>query len=41
MDKRRLKEYVGKLDNGTMDRVEIGKGYDITVKININYEQFL
>ena len=24
-----------------IDRIEIGKGYDITVKMNINYEQFL
>ena len=24
-----------------IDRIEIGKGYDITVKMNINYEQFI
>ena len=24
-----------------IDRIEIGKGYDITVKMDVNYEQFL
>lgn len=24
-----------------IDRIEIGKGYDITIKMNMNYEQFV
>lgn len=34
VDKRRLKEYVGKLDNGTMDRVN--KAISISVGLNSN-----
>ena len=34
VDKRRLKEYVGKLDNGTMDRVN--KAISISVGLTDN-----
>lgn len=33
----RKKMIIGRL----IDRIEIGKGYDITIKMNMNYEQFV